>query len=129
MVVLPKIYFDKPPEYLSAADILVIPQRLTSDSVGQMPAKLYDAMAMAKPIIATRISDIPEVLDNCGYLIDPMEPTELADAIKYILNHPEEALNKGKAARERCQRMYDIKILESGLQELVEQVTSGEDHA
>ena len=127
VVVLPKIYFDKLPEYLSAADILVIPQRLTSDSVGQMPAKLYDAMAMAKPIIATRISDIPETLDDYGYLIDPGEPTKLAEAIQYILNHPDEAFNKGKAARERCQRMYDIKILESGLRELVEQVTLGKD--
>ena len=61
-LVLPKVSFDKLPEYLSAADIIVIPQRRTSDSVGQMPAKLYDAMAMAKPIIATRISDIPEAL-------------------------------------------------------------------
>ena len=78
---------------------------------------------MAKPIIATRVSDIPEVLDNCGYLINPGEPTTLANTIRYILNHPEEAHDKGKAARERCQQMYDIKILESGLQKLVEQVT------
>ena len=122
VIVFPKTSFDKLPEYLSAADILVIPQRRTSDSVGQMPAKLYDAMAMAKPILATRVSDIPEVLDNCGYLVEPGEPSKLAEAIKHILSHPDEACDKGKSARERCQRMYDIKILESGLRELVEQV-------
>ena len=129
VVVLPKVSFDRLPEYLSAADILVVPQRLTSDSFGQMPAKLYDAMAMAKPILATRVSDIPEVLDDCGYLVDPDEPSKLAEAVQYILSHPEEACNKGKAARERCQRMYDIQILESGLRELVEQVAVGKDYA
>lgn len=125
VVIFPKISFDKLPEYLSAADILIIPQRRTSDTVGQMPAKLYDAMAMAKPIIATRVSDIPEVLGDCGYLVDPNEPSQLATAIQHILSHSDEAHAKGQAAREKCQRMYDIKILGSGLRELVEQVTVG----
>ena len=126
--VLPEVSFDKLPNYLSAADILVIPQRLTSDSVGQMPAKLYDAMAMAKPVLATRVSDIPEVLGNCGYLVNPGEPSKLGEAIQYILDNPAEAFNKGKAAREKCQRNYDIKILESGLQEIVERVTMRNKH-
>ena len=124
VVVLPKTPFDKLPEYLSAADILAIPQRRTSDSIGQMPAKIFDAMAMAKPILATRISDIPEVLGDCGYLVDPGEPVRLADAIQYILSHPDEARKKAVAARERCQQMYDMKNLELGLRDLVEQVAS-----
>jgi glycosyltransferase involved in cell wall biosynthesis len=79
-------------------------------------------MAMGKPIVATRISDIPEVLGGCGYLVDPNEPSQLADAIQYILSHPDEALLKGHAARERCKKLYDMHNLESGLCELVEQV-------
>ena len=122
VVVLPKTSFQKLPELLSAADILAIPQRRTSDSVGQIPARLFDAMSMAKPIIATRVSDIPEVLDNCGYLVDPNKPSQLADAIKYILNHSDEARVKGDAARARCRQKYDIHNLESGLSGLIEQV-------
>lgn len=121
--VLSKTPFDKLPEYLSAADIIAIPQRLTSDSIGQIPARLFDAMAMGKPVIATRISDIPEVLGGCGYLVDPNEPSQLADAVLHIMSHPGEAILKGLAARERCKQMYDIHNLESGLCELVEQVT------
>jgi len=122
VVVLPKTPFQKLPELLSAADILAIPQRRTSDSVGQIPARLFDAMSMAKPIIATRVSDIPEVLDNCGYLVDPNKPSQLADAIKYILNNSDEARVKGNAARARCRQKYDIHNLESGLSGLIEQV-------
>jgi glycosyltransferase involved in cell wall biosynthesis len=124
VLILPKISFDKLPEYLSAADIIVVPQRKTSDSVGQMPAKIFDAMSMAKPIIATRVSDIPEVLGDCGYLIDPDNPQKLINAIQYILIHPEEAIKKGQAARKRCKKMYDISSLESGLSGLIEQVTA-----
>ena len=124
VVVLPKISFQNLPEFLSAADIVAIPQRQTSDSVGQMPAKLFDAMSMAKPIIATRVSDIPEVLEDCGYLVDPSEPSQLADCIQYILSHPAEAKTKGYAARERCKQRYDMHHLECGLHELVEHVSA-----
>ena len=114
--------FVKLPELLSAADIIAIPQRRTSDSVGQIPARLFDAMSMGKPIIATRVSDIPEVLDGCGYLVDPNQPAQLAETIEYILNHLDEARAKGQTARERCQRMYDISNLEFGLSKLMEKV-------
>ena len=127
VTVMPKTPFDKLAKNLSAADVIVIPQRRTSDSIGQIPARLFDAMAMAKPILATRVSDIPEVLGDCGYLTEPNEPSQLADAIQYILAHSNEAQNKGQAARERCKQMYDMSNLESGLKELIEQVTVGKD--
>jgi glycosyltransferase involved in cell wall biosynthesis len=124
--VLPKIPFESLPEYLAAADILLVPQRQTTDSVGQMPAKLFDAMAMGKPIIATRVSDITEVLGDCGYLVDPGKPDELADAMRYILDHPEEAQRRGQGARERCKRLYDIRNMGAKLRELIETVASGQ---
>ncbi len=124
VVVLPKTPFQKLPELLSIADIIAIPQRQTSDSVGQIPARLFDAMSMAKPIIATRVSDIPEVLDGCGYLVDPNNPSQLVNTIQYILNNSDEARVKGDAARERCRKKYDIHNLESGLSGLIEQVTA-----
>ena len=124
VVVLPKTPFQKLPELLSVADIIAIPQRRTSDSVGQIPARLFDAMSMAKPIIATRVSDIPEVLGECGYLIDPNKPSQLANSIQYVFDHFDEALIKGRAARERCKQVYDIHNLEIGLCGLVEQILS-----
>lgn len=124
LVVLPMIPFKDLPEYLCAADVVVIPQRDTSDTVGQMPAKIFDAMAMAKPIVSTRVSDIPEVLGDTGYLVDPGNVEQLASAINHVFNHPEEARLKGKQARERCIARYDIKGMEKQLLELVEKVRS-----
>jgi glycosyltransferase involved in cell wall biosynthesis len=122
--VFPKIPWENFPEYLAAADIILVPQRHTTDSIGQIPARLFDAMAMGKPIVATRVSDIPEVLGDCGYLVGPNNPTQLANAMQYILDHPEEAQRRGQDARERCKRLYDIKVMEVRLRELIETVAS-----
>ena len=120
---LPKIPFDELPKHLSAADILVVPQRDTTDTQGQIPAKLFDAMAMAIPVIATHVSDIPEVLGGNGYLVQPGNPEELARTLKHVLDHPEEAKEKAGRARQRCKELYDIKIMEKKLLSLVEELT------
>ena len=123
VVVFPKIPFKELPKHLSAADILVVPQRDTTDTQGQIPAKLFDAMAMAKPVITTRVSDIPEVLGGNGYLVEPGNPEELAHTLQHVLDHPEEAKEKGLRARERCIKLYDLKVMEEKLQSLIEEIT------
>lgn len=122
VVLIPKIPFDQLAKHLSAADILVIPQRDTTDTQGQIPAKLFDAMAMAIPVITTPVSDIPEVLGGNGYLVEPGNPEKLASTLKHVLDHPEEAREKGIRARQRCKELYDIKVMENKLQTIIEKL-------
>ena len=122
VIVFPKIPFKELPEHLSAADILVIPQRNTTDTKGQIPAKLFDAMAMAKPIITTPISDIPEVLGGYGYLIEPGKPEQLAKTIENIFANPEEARINGQNARKRCKEFYDLKVMAKELNFQIEKL-------
>ena len=56
--------FAKIPEFLAMSDIVVIPQIENSATVGQVPAKVFDGMAMAKPIIATNVSDLADILSD-----------------------------------------------------------------
>jgi len=77
-------------------DEVLIPQRRRLGSYAQVPAKIFDAMAMAKPIISTKISDIPEILDNCGWVVEPENPRQLAETIQYVFDHSVEAKEKGK---------------------------------
>lgn len=123
IIVFPKIPFDELPKHLSAADILVVPQRNTTDTQGQIPAKLFDAMAMAIPVITTNVSDIPEILGGNGYLVEPGNPKELARTLKYVLDHPKEAKEKGLQARQRCIELFDIEIMKKQLQDLIEKLT------
>lgn len=91
------------PEILGAADVVVIPQRSTAVTEVQVPSKLFDAMAMAKPIVATAVSDIPEILgEERGRVVPPGDVGALAAAIRELLQEPEKALGLGSAAREWC---------------------------
>jgi glycosyltransferase involved in cell wall biosynthesis len=116
-----EIPFDRVPDYLAAADLVVIPQRLTTDTAGQVPAKIFDAMAMARPIVATRVSMIPEVLDDAGLLVEPGRVDELASAIAFLLDHPGEADQLGQKARARAVHYYSFEAVRPALFELVEQ--------
>ena len=58
-------------EFLAVSDVVVVPQRDSSATKGQIPAKIFDAMAMAKPVVSTTVNDIPEILEGCGAVIEP----------------------------------------------------------
>lgn len=104
--------FDKVPEFLAMVDIVVIPQRRNLATVGQVPAKVFDAMAMAKPIIATNVSDLHEILDECGWIVEPENTEKLAETIKYILDNPEEAEKMGQKTRQKCIEKYSWDAME-----------------
>jgi glycosyltransferase involved in cell wall biosynthesis len=108
--------FDKVPEFLAAADLVAIMQKQTSASAqGQLPAKIFDAMAMAKPIIATAVSDIPKVLSGgCGLVISD-NAVELAQAIKAIFGNPKLAEKMGQAARRKCISEYSYQAARPAL--------------
>src|SRR5919197_4381470 len=100
--VLGEVPFDDVPRYLVAADVVAVPQRATTDTVGQVPAKLFDAMALGRPIVSTAVSMIPEILDGCGLVVPPGDPGALAAAIRRLLERPGEARELGASARQRC---------------------------
>jgi len=104
--------FEKVPEFLAISDVVVIPQRRNLATIGQVPAKVFDAMAMAKPIIATRVSDLPKILDGCGWIVNPENPDQLAKAIQYVFDHPGEAEEMGWKAREKCVEQYSWDAME-----------------
>jgi glycosyltransferase involved in cell wall biosynthesis len=116
-----RIPFAEVPRYLAAADVVAIPQRDSSDTRGQMPAKLFDAMALGRPIVSTRVSMIPEVLDGCGIVVPPGDVEALARAIGRLLDDPGEAAALGRHARERCVAEYSFAAARRRLFPLVEQ--------
>lgn len=106
------------PKWLAMADLIVIPQQSSAGTIGQVPAKIFDAMAMAKPIVATAVSDIPMILNGCGLVVPPDDIYALADEIRYVLDHPQEARALGLAARRRCVQHYSWDAMENVLVEV-----------
>lgn len=116
---IPLIRYADLPALLAAADVVAIPQLDTPAASHQMPMKVYDAMAMARPIVASAVSDLPIVLENCAKLVAPGDATGLAKAIQQLLDHPEEAKELGQRARTRCMENYSIERVAESLQSVV----------
>lgn len=124
--VAPAIPFAEVPRYLAAADIVAIPQRDGPDTRGQVPAKLFDAMALGRPIVAARVGMIPEVLGEgeCGVLVHPGDIAGLGVALERLIDDPRHAHGLGLRARARCVERYSFASARRDLFPLVERAAA-----
>lgn len=83
------------PECLAAMDVVVLAS-LRSEGI---PQALLQAMAMARPVVATAAGGIAELVEDgvTGLLVPPGEPDRLAGALRRVLEEPD-------ASRERAER-------------------------
>jgi glycosyltransferase involved in cell wall biosynthesis len=121
---LPLVPYPSVPELYAAADVVAIPQLDTEAAQHQMPLKAADAMAMARPIVASAVSDLPIVLDGCGRLVAPGDAEALASAIVELLADPDEARELGRRARARCLEHYTLEQVGAKLREVAQSVTA-----
>ena len=94
------------PLYLGLGDVLVVPLTDSLLARSQMPCKVFEAMAMGKPIVATAISDLPEVLEGCGHLVEPGRVEAVESAVDAVLRDPVGAHDMGQRARNRCMEQF-----------------------
>jgi glycosyltransferase involved in cell wall biosynthesis len=90
------------------------------------PNKMFEYMAAGIPVIA---SDFPlwrEIVEGagCGRLVDPLDPRAIADAIEYLLSHPEEAEAMGRNGRRAVEERYNWKNEEKKLLALYKELLS-----
>lgn len=109
---MPQQPFKNIPELLSIADIVAIPQQKNFATVGQTPAKIFDAMAMQKTIISTQVGDIPNILEDCAILIPPGNSKALANSIRWSINNPEKSKLLAQKARIKCVKEYSWEAME-----------------
>lgn len=71
---------------------------------------LIEAMALKKPVVATRVGGIPEVVqDECtGILVTPQDPEAIANGILRLLQNPELAKRFGEAGRRRVEQRFAV---------------------
>jgi glycosyltransferase involved in cell wall biosynthesis len=119
LIRIPLIPYASLPDFLAAGDVVAIPQLDTVAASHQMPMKVYDAMAMGKPIVASTVSDLPQVLDGCARLVPPGDVSSLAKAIRDLLDHPREAEELGQRARARCLERYSLEQVAESLRSAI----------
>jgi len=112
------------PELLSMADAIPIPQLPTSFAEAQVPAKLLDAMAMARPIVASSTGDLPDILGygKRGWLTPPGDHEALAERLETIEKNYQEAVERGRQARHWYERNASTQAIGCKLDRIISQV-------
>jgi glycosyltransferase involved in cell wall biosynthesis len=88
--------------WLRRADILVHPARWEGFGLA-----LLEAMLASKPVVATNVSSIPEIVaeGETGLLVAPDDPAALATAVIRVLDDPS---GYGERGRERAQSQFNV---------------------
>ncbi len=96
------------PQLLAAMDICIQPSR----SEG-MPLALMEAASAAKPVVATRVGGVPEIIEDgaSGLLVDPGASEQLADAIARLIEAPALARQLGDTLHERFDREFSLPVM------------------
>lgn len=86
-------------DFMSAVDVMVLPSVQNED----FPNITLEAMALGKPVIASRLAGIPEqVIDGVtGLLVEPRNAVQLGDAMCRLMDNPEARREMGRAALDR----------------------------
>jgi glycosyltransferase involved in cell wall biosynthesis len=79
-----------------------------------------DAMASGRPVVATRIAGVPELVEDgvSGYLVAPANEVELAGALERLASSPETRERMGAAGRQKVVADFDAQRCAGQLAEL-----------
>ena len=112
-------YREDVPAILSFTDLGII----ASVAEG-IPQFLFQIMALGKPVIATAVGGIPEIVTSGvnGVLIPPEDPAVLAKAMVQVLGDPETARRLGEAGRRLVEQEYSVEKMAEKVYRVYQQV-------
>lgn len=86
-----------------ASDMFVLACAVSPDGdMDGLPVVLVEALAMEIPTVSTQVSGVPEIVQDklTGLCVPPHDSQALADAMAYLMDHPDEARRMAKAGRQ-----------------------------
>jgi glycosyltransferase involved in cell wall biosynthesis len=98
-------------EVLDRTDIVVAPSVPTRDGRREgIPVALMEAMAFGVPVVASRLSGIPELIEDgeSGLLVEPGDAEGLAGAVDRLLRDRELCRRLGAGGRSKVEREFDL---------------------
>lgn len=81
----------------------------TISYIDSLPVKMFEYMAAGIPVIASNFPLWRSIIDDaqCGLCVDPLEPQEIANAMDYLVTHPDEAIAMGENGRQAVIEKYN----------------------
>src|SRR5262249_32673556 len=96
---------DDVPAVTAALDVAVLPSYREAQGLS-----ILEAMALARPVVASAVGGIPEMIDDgrTGLLVPPRDPAALAAAITRLLRDPAEAAQLGRAGHDLVDERFCV---------------------
>jgi glycosyltransferase involved in cell wall biosynthesis len=94
------------PYYYSSSDVVVLPSLLEN-----FPIVALEALSSGKPVIASNVGGIPEVVKNNenGILVDPANVDQMIDALLCLLENSSMRNSMGNMGRKLVEEKFDWK--------------------
>lgn len=105
------------PDILSITDIVVLPS--LNEAVGRI---LLEAGASGKPIVATAVGGVPEIIRNgeTGFLVPPGDSKKIAEAVVSLLKDEKKRLQMGLTAKNRVSSDFNENRMTGEIHDLYE---------
>jgi len=90
-------------DWIRRSEVIAVPEQWEI----AWPIFLTEAMALGKPVVASNIGGIPDLIKNGknGFIVNPKDPKEFADKITWFLENPLKAHKMAKMSREDALRI------------------------
>ena len=100
------------PELLPAFDVFALPSRYEG-----LPTAVVEAMVCGIPVVATAVNAVGDVVvpGETGLLVPPGRPHLMADAVRFLLDSPEDSARMAAAARARLGKRFGEQALRQAL--------------
>jgi glycosyltransferase involved in cell wall biosynthesis len=104
-------YPDKVRQFLTEIDVYAL-----ISGIDMSPLTLQEAQLMEKPIIATNVGGIPELMENnnSGFLVDKGNAQDIIKKITYLLENEKEARQMGKYGKRMIEKKFSWENIAEG---------------
>jgi len=117
-------------EFLRTANAALIPSVVAaSGDQDGTPVVLAEAVALGTPVIASRLGGIVDIVDDTMVsLVSPGDPNELADAMRFAMDHQEEMDERADATRAQVIDQLDASRIANAYIGFLEEAAQGTEH-
>lgn len=122
-----RVPYESVPDYVTASDVCVAPFiRDRNDKIGLSPLKVYEYMGCGKPVVASDIAGVRELLDlsGGGIPVRPEDPQAIASAVTMLLADREKRMQMGRAGCEYVSKNNSWEVVARKVGEICSEVAS-----
>ena len=118
---LGKKYNHEKHKIFQSSDIFLFPTHYHNEC---FPLVLLEAMMFGLPVISTNEGGIPDIVKDgeTGFIVEKQKPKQLAEKIKWLIDHPEEVRLMGEKGQKYFLEHYTLEVFEKRLTHILNQI-------